>query len=42
MGLDEIMITQDIDLVHGTETDWIGHRSEPKMEFEPEMEQMQN
>ena len=32
VGLDEIMISQDIGLVDDTETGWIDDRSEPKME----------
>ena len=40
VGLDEIRVSHDIDLVHDTKTNWIDNRSEPEMEFEPEVEQM--
>ena len=38
--LDELVVPQEIDLVNDTEKDWIDNRSEPEVEFEPEMEQM--
>ena len=38
VGLDEIMVSQDIDLFDHTETDWIDGRSVP--EIEPEEEKM--
>ena len=40
VGLDEAVVPQEIDLVNDTEPDWIDDRSEAKLEFEPEMEQM--
>ena len=40
MGLDEIVVAQEIDLVDDTEQDWIEDHSESEVEFEPEMEQM--
>ena len=39
-GLDEIMISLDINLVDDKETDWIDDRSEPEVEFEPEKKQL--
>ena len=39
MGLDEVVVPQEIDLVNDVEQDWIDDRSEPEVEFEPEMEQ---
>ena len=39
-GLDEIMISQDIELFEDTETDWSDYRSQPEMEFKREEEQM--
>ena len=36
MGLDEIMVSQDINRFDDTETDWTDDRPEPEMEFEPE------
>ena len=40
VSLDEVVVPQEIDLVNDTEQDWIDNRSEPEVEFEPEMEQM--
>ena len=40
VGLGEIVAPQVIDLVDGTEQDWIDDHSESEMELEPEMEQM--
>ena len=40
VGLNEVMGPQEVDLVNDTEQDWIDDRSEPEVEFEPEMEQM--
>ena len=40
VGLSEIMISQDIDLLDDRKTDWIVDRSETEMEFEPDMKQM--
>ena len=40
MGLDEIVVPQEIDLVNDTKHDWIEDCSELKVEFEPEMEEM--
>ena len=38
--LDEIVVSQEIDLINHTDQDWINDRSEPELEFEPEVEQM--
>ena len=38
--LDEIMFSQEIDLVKLRETDWIDERSEPEVEFDTEVEQL--
>ena len=38
VGLDEIMISQDIELFK--DPDWIDYQSQPEMEFKPEEEQM--
>ena len=40
VGLDEIVVPQEIDLVNDPEQDWIDDCSEPELEFEPETEQM--
>ena len=40
VGLDEVLVPQEIDLVNDTERDWIDDCSEPEVEFEPESEQM--
>ena len=40
VGLDEIVVSQNVDLIDDTETDWIDNRSEPETEFEHEVEQM--
>ena len=42
MGLNKIVFTQEIDVVNNIEQDWIDDRSEPEVEFEPEVEQMIN
>ena len=39
MGLDEIAVPKEIDLVNDMDQDWIDDRSEPEVEFEPEVEQ---
>ena len=39
MGLDEVAVPREIDLVNDMDQDWIDDRSEPEVEFEPEMEQ---
>ena len=39
MGLDEVAMPQEIDLVNDMDQDRIGDRSEPEVEFEPEVEQ---
>ena len=39
MGLDEVAVPQEIDSVNDMEQDWIDDRSEPEVEFEPEVEQ---
>ena len=40
MGLNEIKVSQEIDLVNATDLDWIDDRSKPEVEFEPEVEQV--
>ena len=39
VGLDEVAVPQEIDLVNDMDQDWIDDRSEPEVEFEPEVEQ---
>ena len=38
-GLDEVAVSREIDLVNGMDQDWIDDRSEPEVEFEPDVEQ---
>ena len=40
VGLDEVVVPQEIDLVNVTEQDWIEDCPEPEVELEPETEQM--
>ena len=40
VGLDEVVVPQEIDLVIDTEQDWIDECSEQEVDFEPETEQM--
>ena len=40
MGLDEIVVPHEIDLVDDAEQDWIDDHSESEVEFEPEVVQM--
>ena len=40
VGLDKVLVPQEIDLVNDTEQNWIGDCSEPEVEFEPKAEQM--
>ena len=39
VGLDEVTVLEDIDLVNDMDQDWIDDRSETEVEFEPETEQ---
>ena len=39
VGLDEIAVPEEIDLVNDMDQDWIDDRSEPEVEFEPKVEQ---
>ena len=39
VGLDEVTAPEEIDLVNDIDPDWIDDRSEPEVEFEPEVEQ---
>ena len=39
MGLDEVAVPREIDLVNDMDQDWIDDRSEPEVEFEPEVDQ---
>ena len=38
LGLDEIAVPREIDVVNDMDQDWIDDRSEPEIEFEPELE----
>ena len=38
VGLDEVAVTQEIDLINDMVHDWIDDRCEPEVEFEPEVE----
>ena len=40
VGLDEVAVPREIDLVKDMDQDWIDDRSEPEVEFEPEVEQI--
>ena len=39
LGLDEVAVPKEIDLFNDMDQDWIDDRSEPEVEFEPEVEQ---
>ena len=39
VGLNEVAMPQEIDLVNEMDQDWIDDRSEPEVEFKPEVEQ---
>ena len=39
VGLDEVAVPQAIDLVNDMEHDWIDDRTEPEVEFEPDVEE---
>ena len=39
VGLDEVAVPREIDLVNDMDQDWIDDRSEPEVEFEPVVEQ---
>ena len=39
VGLDEVAVLEEIDLMNDMDQDWIDDRSEPEVEFEPEAEQ---
>ena len=39
VGLDEVAVPKEIELVNDMDQDWIDDRSEPEVEFEPEAEQ---
>ena len=39
VGLDEVAVPKEIDLVNNMDQDWIVDRYEPEVEFEPEAEQ---
>ena len=39
VGLDEVAVLEEIDLVNDIDPDWIDDRSEPEVEFEPEAKQ---
>ena len=38
MGLDEVAVPKEIDLVNNMDQDWIDDRSEPEVEFQPEVD----
>ena len=40
VGVDERVVSQEIELINDTDQDWIDDRSEPELEFEPEVKQM--
>ena len=40
VGLDEVAVPQEIDLVNDMDQDWMDDCSEPEVEFEPEVEQI--
>ena len=39
VGLDEVAVPKEVDLVNDMDQDWIDDRSEPEVEFKPEIEQ---
>ena len=39
VGLDEVAVPREFDLANDMDQDWIDDRSEPEVEFEPEVEQ---
>ena len=39
VGLDEVAVTREFDLVNDMDQEWIEGRSEPEVEFEPQVEQ---
>ena len=39
VGMNEVALPQEIDLVNDMEQDWNDDRSEPEVEFEPEVKQ---
>ena len=39
VGLDEVAVPREFDLVNDMDQDWIDDRSEPEVEFKPEVEQ---
>ena len=39
VGLDEVAVPREIDLVNDVDQDWMDDRSEPEVEFKPEVEQ---
>ena len=39
VGLDEVAVQEEVDLVNDMDQDWIDDRSEPEVELEPEAEQ---
>ena len=40
VGLGEVVVSQEIDLINDTDKDWIDDHSESEVEFKPELEQM--
>ena len=42
VGLDKMLVPQEIDLVNDTEQDWIDDCSETEVEFEPETSRCMN
>ena len=39
VGLDEVALPRDIGVINDMDQDWIDDRSEPEVEFEPEVDQ---
>ena len=40
MGLEEKVVSQEIDMMDNTDQDWIDDRSKLEVKFKPEVEQM--
>ena len=39
MGLEEITVSQDIDIVDDHDDEWVDHRSKPEVEFDDKQQQ---
>ena len=42
VGLEEITVSQDIDIVDGHDEEWVDDRSKPEVEFDDEQQQSVN